>query len=47
MHLVDVKIVHFLRSIFDDPIFHIALMNHNIGNKRMGVKHCRRLPFNG
>src|SRR5580704_86628 len=47
MHLVNVKIMHFLRAIFDDPVLDVTLMHDDIGNGRMWIEGRRRLAFDG
>ncbi len=47
MQLMDVKSMQLIRAVFDDPIFHGALLRHNIRHARTHVKHLRFLSIHG
>ena len=38
MNLMDVERVQFRGAILDDPILDVALLHHDVGNTRSGVK---------
>ena len=47
VHLMNMERVEFRGSIFDDPIFHVSLLNDDVGNARARIERRWRLTIHG
>src|SRR5579859_7559838 len=46
MDLMDMKRVHFLRAVFDDPVFNVALAGDDVGHGGLRIERFLGLPLN-